>query len=61
MLSIDCLVTVDVGEVAHAAQQPSGNARGAAGAPRDLIGAVGAHADAEHPGAAIDDLFQFAL
>ena len=30
----------DGGEIAHAAQQPSGDARGAAGAARDFVGAV---------------------
>ena len=46
-------------EVAHAAQQPSGDARRAARAARDLVGAVRRDADAEHAGAAIDDLFEF--
>ena len=38
----------DGGEVAHPAQQPSGDARRAARAAGDLVGAVGGDADAEH-------------
>ena len=51
----------DGGEIAHAAQQPSGDARRAARAPRDLVGAVGGHADAEHARAAIDDQLELGL
>ena len=43
------------GEVAHPAQQAAGDARRAAGAAGDLVGALLAHADAEHPGAAAHD------
>ena len=50
-----------MGEVAHAAQQPAGDARRAARAPRDLVGAVGRDADAEHARAAIDDLLELLL
>ena len=49
----------DDGEIAHAAQQPPGDARRAARAPRDLARAVLAHADAEHARAALDDQLQF--
>ena len=51
----------DMGEVAHAAQQPPGDARRAARAPRDLVGAVRRHADAEHARAAVDDLLELGL
>ena len=57
-LAVDRLVAVDMGEVAHAAQQPPGDARRAARAPRDFVGAVRRHADAEHAGAAVDDLLE---
>ncbi len=50
-----------MGEVAHPAQQPAGDARRAARAPRDLVGAVGRHADAEHARAAIDDELELGL
>ena len=33
----------------------------AAGAPRDLVGAVGGHADAEHARAAVDDVLELGL
>ena len=46
------------GKIPHPPQQPSGDARRAAGAARDLVGAVRRHADLEHAGAAGDDLFQ---
>ena len=39
-LAVDGLGAVDMGEVAHAAQQPAGDARRAARAARDLVGAV---------------------
>ena len=48
-------------KVAHAAQQPPGDARRAARAPRDLVGAVGGHADAEHARAAVDDVLELGL
>ena len=51
----------DGGEIAHAAKEPSGDARGAAGAARDLVRAIGGDADAEHPGAAIDDELELGL
>ena len=51
----------DQREVAHPAQQPAGDARRAAGAARDLVGAVGGHPDAEHARAAIDDLLELGL
>ena len=50
----------DQRKVAHPAQQPPGDPRRAAGAARDLVGAVGGHADAEDPRAAIDDLLELA-
>ena len=49
------------GEIAHPPQQPAGDARRAARAARDLVGAVRGHADLEHAGAAGDDLLQFFL
>ena len=49
------------GKIAHAAQQASCDARRAAGAARDLVGAVRRHPDVEHAGAAGDDLFQLFL
>ncbi|MGY3424773.1 hypothetical protein ACVWZW_005248 [Bradyrhizobium sp. F1.13.4] len=42
-------------KIAHAAQQPAGDTRRATGAARDLVGAIGAHADVEHAGAPGDD------
>ena len=56
---VDGLGAVDMGEVAHTAQKPSGDARGAARAARDFIGAVGRDADAQYTRATIDDLFEF--
>ena len=50
-----------MGEVAHAAQEPSGDARRAARAPRNLVGPVCAHGQAEHARAACDDQFQLRL
>jgi hypothetical protein len=38
--------------------EPAGNARRAAGAPRDLVCAVGSDRDAEHARAAVDDQFK---
>src|SRR5690348_6836220 len=46
-------------EVAYAPQEPAGNAWGAACAPRDLVRALRAHAEAEHARAARHDLLQF--
>ena len=46
--AVDGLVAVDMGEVAHAPQQPAGDARRAARAPRDFVGPVRRHANAEH-------------
>ncbi len=45
-------------KIADPPQQPPGNARRAAGAARDFVGAIRRHADLEHAGAAGDDLFQ---
>ena len=42
-------------------KQPPGNARGAAGAARDLVGAVGGNGDAEDARAAIDDQLELRL
>src|SRR5262245_28155255 len=50
-----------MGEVAHAAQKAARDAWRAAGAARDLVGAVGRNADAENARAAIDDLFELSL
>ena len=44
-------------KVAHPAEQAAGDARGATGTPRDLIGAVLRHPDLEHAGSAGDDFF----
>ena len=60
-LAVDGFGAVDMGEVAHAAQQPSCDARGAARAPRDLVGAVRRDLQAHHARAAIDDFFQLGL
>ena len=49
----------DRGEIAHPAQQPGGDPGGAAGAPRDLAGAVILERHAQHPGAAPHDPLQF--
>src|SRR5215468_7178999 len=59
--AVDRGVAVDERKIAHPPQQPSRNARRAAGAARDLVGAVRADADAEHAGATIDDLFELGL
>ena len=48
-------------KIPHPPKQPSGNARGAASAAGDFVGAVRRHADPEHTGAAGDDLFQLFL
>src|SRR5262245_45986416 len=50
-----------MGEVAHAAQKTTGDARGAAGSARDLVRAIGSDADAEHARTAVDDLFKLFL
>ena len=47
-----------LGEVAHPAQQPPGDARGAARPPRDLAGAVLGQREAEQARGAADDLLQ---
>ena len=60
-LAVDLVQPAGMGEVADAAQQPAGDARRAARAPRDLVGAVRRHADAEHAGAAVDDQFELGL
>src|SRR5579862_3444030 len=49
------------GKIANAAQQPSGDARRATRAPRDLVRAIRGHADAEHARATIDDLLELRL
>ena len=48
-------------EVAHALEQPPRDARRAARAPRDLVGAVGRHRNAEHARAARHDQLEFLL
>src|SRR5262249_57315177 len=45
----------------HPAERPSGDARRAAGAARDLVRAIAGHADAEQARATVDDLFELAL
>ena len=52
-------VAGDRGEIAHAAQQPAGDARRAARAPRDLQRAVVAERHLQDAGAAPHDLLQF--
>ena len=51
----------DGGKIAQPAQQPPGDARRAAGAARDLVGAVRGHDNAEHARAAVDDLLELGL
>jgi len=46
-------------EVAHAAEEPARDARRAAGAARNLVGAVGRHLDAEEPRPPPHDEFEF--
>ena len=46
-LGVDRAVAADLGEVAHALEQPVGDARGAAGALGDRAGAGGVDRDAE--------------
>ena len=60
-LAVDRFGAIDAGKVAHAPQQPAGDARRAAGAPRDFVGAVLGHADAEYAGATVDDFLKFGL
>ena len=48
-------------KIPHPPQQPSGDPRRATGATRDLVSAVGCHADLEHTGATGDDFFQLFL
>src|SRR5262249_13586488 len=52
---------IHVGEIAHAAQQAAGDARRSTRAARDLVGAVLAYSDAEHAGAAGNDLLELSL
>src|SRR5262249_45943626 len=59
--AVDRGCAADKRKVAHAPQQPSRDARRAAGAARDLVGAVGVDADAEQTGAAVDNLFELRL
>ena len=49
----------DGGEVAHPAQQPRRNAWRAAGAPRDLVRALGREIETEKPRPSPHDLLQF--
>ncbi len=60
-LAVDRLRAVDMGEVAHAPQQTPRDARRAARAPCDLVGAIRSHAQAQHARAARDDQFQLRL
>ena len=48
----------DHGEIAHPPQQAPGDARRAARAPGDLVGAVVGEREADHPRAARDDALQ---
>src|SRR6185437_5355768 len=57
-LAVHRLRAVDMRKVTHAPQQSSGDARRAAGAACDLVGAVNRHRQAEYARAAIDDLLQ---
>src|SRR4051812_11993811 len=59
--TVDCAGTPYEREIAHAAQEPAGDPRRAAGAARDLVRAIRAHSDAEHARAAVDDLLQLRL
>src|SRR5262249_38503441 len=52
---------VDMGKVAHTAQEPSGDAWSAARAARDFIGAVGCDSDAQDTRTTIDDLLELFL
>src|SRR5262249_14921164 len=58
-LAVDGGGAAHMGEVADAAQQPSGDARGAARAPGNLVAALRRDVDAEHAGAPADDQLQF--
>src|SRR5579883_3239284 len=60
-LSVDLSRLLDMSEVAHATQQPPGDARRAAGAAGDLVRAFRRHADAEHARAAVDDQLELGL
>src|ERR1043166_5265986 len=53
--AVDRRGSVDMREVAHALQQPARDARRAARATRDLVGALGRDLDAEHARAAVHD------
>ena len=54
----DRRIARDMREIAHPPQQPPGNPRRAARAPRNLTRAVGRDAHAEQPGGAGDDFFE---
>src|SRR6476620_9369017 len=58
---IDGPGAVDMGKVAHTAQEPSGDAWGATRAARNFVSAVGCDSDAQDTRTTIDDLFQFLL
>src|SRR5205814_304570 len=59
-LGIDPAGFGDGSEIAHAAQQAPGDARRAAGAARDLSGAVGGEIEAQYPCPTPHDLLQLA-
>ena len=56
--AVDCGCARNMREVAHALEQPPGDARGAARAARDLVGAVLRHRNAEDARAAVHDQLQ---
>jgi hypothetical protein len=58
MSSVDAAVALDLGVVAHAAQQPVGDARRAARAARDLQRAGGVDGHVQQPRRARDDARQ---
>src|SRR5262245_16933612 len=58
---VDGLGTVDMGKVAHTAQDPPRDARSAARAACNFIGAIRGDADAQDTRSTIDDLLEFFL
>ena len=55
---VDPVVARRMGEIAHPAEQPAGDARGAARAAGDFVRAVLGDVGAEQAGGAADDLLQ---
>src|SRR5215831_4866424 len=58
---VDGFRAVDMGKVAYATQEPSGDAWSAPRAARDFIGAVGCDSDAQDTRTTIDDLLKLFL